>query len=389
MPITANTKIQIRRGRRDNLHELSSGELAWATDTQQLFIGNGTLVEGAPEPGITEILTVKHLMGDAGVVGSTGPQGATGSPGATGGTLVGATGLPGATGAQGATGAGFTGATGPQGATGDQGATGPSGGPPGATGATGAQGATGPSGGPPGATGATGDPGPQGATGEIGATGDTGPQGATGSQGATGTSGATGATGVQGNIGATGSTGNPGATGTPGATGATGVTGPQGATGTTPAVSGDTGYIQYNNSGGLSSNQNLYWDSANSRLGIRTLAPQTALDVQGEIRDQQGSLRTLPVNSQTGDYTLVQTDTGKYISTTANVVVSAGVFEPGQAVAVYNNSNLAISINPDPGVVMYYVGTTVTGNRGLAGRGLATVLCVDANVFVISGGGLS
>jgi hypothetical protein len=37
---------------------------------------------------------------------------------------------------------------------------------------------------------------------------------------------------------------------------------------------------------------------------------------------------------------------------------------------------------------MYLVGTSTTGNKTLAQRGIATVLCVGTNTFVISGGGL-
>jgi hypothetical protein len=38
---------------------------------------------------------------------------------------------------------------------------------------------------------------------------------------------------------------------------------------------------------------------------------------------------------------------------------------------------------------MYQVGTSNTGNRTLAQKGLATVYCVTTNTFVITGGGLS
>ena len=41
-PVTQTARIQIRRGLYVNLPVLASGELGWATDTQQLFIGTGT-----------------------------------------------------------------------------------------------------------------------------------------------------------------------------------------------------------------------------------------------------------------------------------------------------------------------------------------------------------
>jgi hypothetical protein len=57
MAITQLSRIQLRRGKKEDLPQLSSGEMGWAIDTQQLYIGNGTLSEGAPEVGNTLILT--------------------------------------------------------------------------------------------------------------------------------------------------------------------------------------------------------------------------------------------------------------------------------------------------------------------------------------------
>jgi hypothetical protein len=59
MAVIQISKIQQRRGQRliSGMPQLSSGELAWAVDTQELFIGNGSLAEGAPEVSNTRILT--------------------------------------------------------------------------------------------------------------------------------------------------------------------------------------------------------------------------------------------------------------------------------------------------------------------------------------------
>jgi hypothetical protein len=54
------SKIQVRRGQKlqgTGLPQLSSGELGWAVDTRELFIGNGAVSEGAPAVGNTKILT--------------------------------------------------------------------------------------------------------------------------------------------------------------------------------------------------------------------------------------------------------------------------------------------------------------------------------------------
>ena len=57
MAIVTISRIQHRRGDYADLPQLASAELGWTIDTQQLFIGNGSLVEGAPAVGNTEILT--------------------------------------------------------------------------------------------------------------------------------------------------------------------------------------------------------------------------------------------------------------------------------------------------------------------------------------------
>ena len=60
MAVVQISKIQIRRGRKNTgsgLPQLSSGELGWAIDSQELYIGNGAVAEGAPTVGNTKILT--------------------------------------------------------------------------------------------------------------------------------------------------------------------------------------------------------------------------------------------------------------------------------------------------------------------------------------------
>lgn len=57
MAIVQISQMQIRRGLNQDLPQLASGEMGWSLDTRQLYIGNGTLTEGAPSTGVTEILT--------------------------------------------------------------------------------------------------------------------------------------------------------------------------------------------------------------------------------------------------------------------------------------------------------------------------------------------
>lgn len=58
MAIVQISRITQRKGLIEDLPQpLASAELGWATDQRRLFIGNGTLDEGAPVVGNTEILT--------------------------------------------------------------------------------------------------------------------------------------------------------------------------------------------------------------------------------------------------------------------------------------------------------------------------------------------
>jgi Pectate lyase superfamily protein len=57
MAIVQISQITNRKGLSVNLPQLAGAELGWSTDTRQLWIGNGTLEDGAPEIGNTEILT--------------------------------------------------------------------------------------------------------------------------------------------------------------------------------------------------------------------------------------------------------------------------------------------------------------------------------------------
>ncbi len=60
MAVIQISKIQVRRGKtleEGGMPQLASGEIGWSVDEQRLFIGNGSIAEGAPAIGNTEILT--------------------------------------------------------------------------------------------------------------------------------------------------------------------------------------------------------------------------------------------------------------------------------------------------------------------------------------------
>jgi len=57
MAVVQISRIQHRKGLQQDLPQLASAEIGWAIDSRRLYIGNGTIAEGAPQVGVTEILT--------------------------------------------------------------------------------------------------------------------------------------------------------------------------------------------------------------------------------------------------------------------------------------------------------------------------------------------
>jgi hypothetical protein len=55
---------------------------------------------------------------------------------------------------------------------------------------------------------------------------------------------------------------------------------------------------------------------------------------------------------------------------------------------IYNDSASSITITATA-VTLRFAGTASTGNRTLAQRGVANILCVASNDYVISGAGLT
>jgi hypothetical protein len=64
MAVFQISRIQIRRGKATSgtgMPQLASGEMAWAVDTQELYIGSGSVSEGAPGVGNTRVLTLNDI----------------------------------------------------------------------------------------------------------------------------------------------------------------------------------------------------------------------------------------------------------------------------------------------------------------------------------------
>jgi hypothetical protein len=241
--------------------------------------------------------------------------------------------------------------------------------------------------------------GTQGIQGELGTQGSQGVQGLS-NQGVQGQLGAQGLQGVQGELGTQGLQGvqglsNQGVQGTIGAQGIQGVQGlsNQGVQGTQGrlGVQGTQGVQGLSNQGVQGTQGRL---GAQGTQGVQGLSNQGVQGTQGRLGAQgtQGTFgpATIPQNSQTTSYVLQSSDNGKHISiTTGGVTVPQNIFVSGENVVVFNDSGSNQTITSGIGITMYLAGTASTGNRTLLQRGLATVLCISSNRFVISGAGLT
>ena len=131
--------------------------------------------------------------------------------------------------------------------------------------------------------------------------------------------------------------------------------------------------ITYNNSNGV-------WES---NIGFT---------INGVLSDSIGPLRKLGSNTQSGAYTLVATDAGKFVAQSSNsaaVTVPNGVFVAGDMVTVVNLTATNINIVQGSGLDLNFTADGTTGTRTLAQKGVCTILFVSSGTSFISGSGLS
>lgn len=133
--------------------------------------------------------------------------------------------------------------------------------------------------------------------------------------------------------------------------------------------------------------------ASGANTDITALDQDVTITATGTIAADTIGFRGVPQNSQSTNYTLVLADAGKHIAISSGTLTipanSATAFPVGTAITIYNNNSSttrSIAITTD---TMYLAGTTTTGTRTLAVRGLATIVKVDTQVWVISGAGVT
>ena len=93
----------------------------------------------------------------------------------------------------------------------------------------------------------------------------------------------------------------------------------------------------------------------------------------------------VPASSNT---TAALTDRNKCINATGTITVPNSTFSQGDAFSIYNNSSSAISISASVST-MRLAGTTTTGSRTLAPRGMATVWFESGTECIVGGPGVT
>jgi hypothetical protein len=128
---------------------------------------------------------------------------------------------------------------------------------------------------------------------------------------------------------------------------------------------------------------------------ITSLVQACAINQTGSIDSTTLGFRGTPQNSQGAAYTLVLADSGKHVSISTGGIRIPGnatgsgpvAFPVGTTIAIYNSSDTSQTIQFVASVTdtLRLAGTSNTGARTLALRGLATLLKVGTTEWVITG----
>tara|TARA_B100000287_G_C20648616_1_gene786064 strand:- start:1307 stop:2344 length:1038 start_codon:yes stop_codon:yes gene_type:complete len=152
---------------------------------------------------------------------------------------------------------------------------------------------------------------------------------------------------------------------------------------------GTSGADEYRGIISYSHSSNSLNFSANAVTTLTLDSSQNAT-FAGSVSDSKGNLRSIPSVAKSSAHTISAANAGRaiYIST-GGVTVDNSVMSAGDAVTIINNSGSDQTITQGSGVTLYNTADASTGNRTLAGRGMATIWFASASVGYISGAGLS
>ena len=119
----------------------------------------------------------------------------------------------------------------------------------------------------------------------------------------------------------------------------------------------------------------------------------TVGNISGNVSGFSLGYRDMP-QVAAGNVALTVTDGGKhyYSTSSANITITVPLFEAvpltiGTAVMIVNRGIGNIIVAPSPGVNMFLAGNTVSSSRTISPYGLASLVKVENNIWMISGVG--
>ena len=142
----------------------------------------------------------------------------------------------------------------------------------------------------------------------------------------------------------------------------------------------------------------LWWDSDDGDLHIyyddgsgSPSAQWVSIGGQGAKGDKGESANFTFVNVNSSPITreISSSDAGKFLSNNTGFAVNSNSgLSAGDAVTVFNSTTSSINITSGSGVTLRFAGSSLTGTRTLAPKGVATIICIASNEHIISGSGL-
>ena len=119
-----------------------------------------------------------------------------------------------------------------------------------------------------------------------------------------------------------------------------------------------------------------------------TKVVKASITAGGVISDSIGPLRRLGIQGASGSFSLAADMAGKLIRSTGNgatLTIPQNIFTAGDMISIFNVSTGNNTIAQGTGTTLYNSADAATGNRTLAAKGMATVICTASNEFAISG----
>ena len=125
------------------------------------------------------------------------------------------------------------------------------------------------------------------------------------------------------------------------------------------------------------------------QAALNSKAPLASPAFTGSPTVNTFEVGTRKIRRMTTSTTAVADNSGACVALTSNITIPNSVFTEGDAVSFYNNSATPVTLVQGSGLTLRLAGSTATGDRTLAARGMATVWFNSASEAICSGPGVT